>query len=317
MSDTLQPPPSAEAPTDEQALGAAPAEASPQPTWPAWPESPTEAAAPEPVRVPILSAAPDATPAASPAEQRLPAPVTPPQHNYPQPYPQPYPPQRPQTATPALYASQAVAVAAPPSEPKPDLYAPPPPKPQSRFWKAVKWPIRQAIKGIYLLFSAAGRHKITTAIILATLLLFTLGGVTIYRALHPDTLDAHITTQANLPPLPASVKQWIEGFRTYNGHEAWNALSLQGQQLRMQQGSSEESLQSAMDQLKSQGVEFQQFVYTGGYVAPDGSGQYMVTAKGTQNGQSGVITWFFLTDSTGKIGFVADTTPQSSSSSSQ
>jgi hypothetical protein len=207
-------------------------------------------------------------------------------------------------------------VAEPPSEPKPDLYAPPPPKPQSRFWKAVKWPIRQAIKGIYLLFSAAGRHKITTAIIVATLLLFTLGGVTIYRALHPDTIDTHITTQANLPPLPVGVKQWIEGYRTFNGQEAWSALSVGGQQIEMQRGNSAEGLQNLLDQYKSQGVEFQEFLYTGGYVAPNGSGQYMVTAKGTQNGQQGVLTWFFLTDSTGKIDLEVNTTPQNSSGSS-
>jgi hypothetical protein len=293
MSDTLQPPPAAEAPTDEQARDAAPA----------------EAADPEPVRVPILSAAPSPAP-----EQRLPAPVAAPQHNYPQPYPQPYPPQRPQATPPVPYTPQALAVAEPPH---PDLYAPPPPKPQSRFWRAVKWPIRQAIKGIYLLFSAAGRHKVVTAIILGTLLLFTTGGVVLYRALHPDTVDAHITTQANLPPLPAGVKQWIDGFRTYNGQEAWDAMSLAGQQQAMQQGNSAEALQSQLDQLKSEGVEFQEFVYTGGYVAPDGSGQYMVTAKGTQNGQSGVLTWFFLTDPTGKIEIEVNTTPQNSSSSSQ
>lgn len=310
MSDTLQPPPSAEAPTNEQARDLAPADAAPQTTPRA------EADDLLPARVPILSAVPSAA-SAPPAEQRLPASVAAPQHNYPQPYPQPYPPQRPQTAPPVPYNPQAVAVAEPPSPPHPDLYAPPPPKPQSRFWKAVKWPIRQAIKGIYLLFSAAGRHKVVTAIILGTLLLFTTGGVVLYRALHPDTVDAHITTQANLPPLPAGVKQWIDGFRTYNGQEAWDAMSLAGQQQAIQQGNSAEALQSQLDQLKSQGVEFQEFVYTGGYVAPDGSGQYMVTAKGTQNGQSGVLTWFFLTDPTGKIEIAVNTTPQNSSSSSQ
>jgi hypothetical protein len=309
MSDTLQPPPSAEAPTDEEARAAAPAEASPQPAWPAWP---AEAAGPEPVRVPILSAA-----SSPPSEQRLPAPVPAPQHNYPQPYPQPYPPQRPQTAPPVPYTPQAVAVAEPPSEPKPDLYAPPPPKPQSRFWRAVKWPIRQAIKGIYLLFSAAGRHKVVTAIILGTLLLFTTGGVVLYRALHPDTVDAHITTQANLPPLPEGVKQWIDGFRTYNGQEAWDAYSLAGKQQATQQGNSADGLQSSLDQAKSEGVEFQEFQYTGGYVAPDGSGQFMITVKAFQNGQQGLLTWFFLTDATGKVEVVLNTTPQSSSSSSQ
>ena len=307
MSDTLQPPPSAEAPTDEEAREAAPAEASPQPTWPAWP---AEAADPEPVRVPILSAAPA-------PEQRLPAPVPTPQHNYPQPYPQPYPPQRPQTAPPVPYTPLAVAVAEPPSPSHPDLYAPPPPKPQSRFWRAVKWPIRQAIKGIYLLFSAAGRHKVVTAIILGTLLLFTTGGVVLYRALHPDTVDAHITTQANLPPLPAGVKQWIDGFRTYNGQEAWDAYSLAGKQQATQQGNSADGLQSSLDQAKSEGVEFQEFQYTGGYVAPDGSGQFMITVKAFQNGQQGLLTWFFLTDATGKVEVVLNTTPQSSSSSSQ
>jgi hypothetical protein len=262
------------------------------------------------VRVPILSA----TPAAA-DEQRLPAPAPAPQHNYPQPYPQPYPPQRPQAAPPVPYAPQAVAVAEPPPAPLPDLYAPSPPKPQSRYWKAVKWPVRQAIKGIYLLFSAAGRHKVATTVIVAILLLFTLGGVTIYRALHHDTIDAHITTQANLPPLPASVKQWIEGYRTFNGQEAWNALSPQGQQLRMQQGGSKETMQASLDRLKATGVEFQEFVYTGGYVTPDGSGQFMVTAKGVEKGAPGVITWFFLTDPTGKIAIALDTTPRNPNSS--
>jgi hypothetical protein len=262
------------------------------------------------VRVPILSA----TPAAPPDERRLPATVAPPQHNYPQPYPQPYPPQRPQPAPPAPYAPQAVAEA--PPEPKPDLYAPPAPKPQSRFWKAVKWPIRQAIKGIYLLFSAAGRHKIATTLIVAVLLLFTLGGVTIYRALHPDTIDAHITTQANMPPLATGVKQWVEGFHTYNGQEAWNALSPQAQQQAMQQGDSAAGLQSSLDQAKSQGVEFPEFVYTGGFVNTDGTGQFMITAKVAQNGQQGVLTWFFQTDPTGKIDVVQNTTPQNSNSTS-
>jgi hypothetical protein len=262
------------------------------------------------VRVPILSAAPAAAP-----EQRLPAPVPTPQHNYPQPYPQPYPPQRPQPAPPVSYDPQAVSVAEPP--PAPDLYAPPPPKPQAPFWKAVKWPIRQAIKGIYLLFSAAGRHKVATTVVVAVLLLFTLGGVTIFRALHPDTIDAHITTQANLPPLATGVKQWIDGFHTYNGQEAWNALSLQAQQQAMQQGDSAEGLQSSLDQAKSQGVEFSDFVYTGGFVDSDGSGQYMITAKSVQNGQQGVLTWFFQTNPTGKIDVVHNTTPQSGASSSQ
>jgi hypothetical protein len=296
MSDTLQPPPSAEAPTDEQALDAAP----------------TETADPEPVRVPILSAAPNATPAGPPAEQRLPAPVTPPQHNYPQPYPQPYPPQRPQAAPPVPYAPQAVAVAEAPSAPKPDLYAPPPPKPQSRFWKAVKWPIRQAIKGVYLLFSAAGRHKVATAIILGTLLLFTTGGVVLYRALHPDNIDAHITTQANLPPLPTSIKHFIDGYYTYNGQEVWDSYSDQKQLQDAQQGGSASAIQSGLSQAKDQGVSFKDFLYAGGYSGSDGIGHYMIEATLSNGTQSAVHNWYFITDPSGKILEFVNATPQSS-----
>ncbi len=308
MSDTIQQPPSAEASTNSPTPDPTPAEAGSQPVWPVWPGETAEA---EPARVPILSQA-SSEPAQPPAEQRLPAPVPAPQHNYPQPYPQPYPPQRPQQVA---LAEQSVAVAEP--APKPDLYAPPPPPPQSKFWRAVKWPIRQAIKGIYLLFSAAGRHKLASAIIVGILLLFTVGGVALYRALHPDAIDAHITTQANLPPLPASVKHFIDGYYTYNGQEVWDSYSEQKQLQDAQQGGSASAIQSGLSQAKDQGVSFKDFLYAGGYSGTDGIGHYMIEATLSNGTQSAVHNWYFITDPSGKILEFVNATPQSSSASGQ
>jgi hypothetical protein len=307
MSDTLQPPPSTETPAgnpNDQAPNVAPEEPTQQPAWPAWPSEAADAA---PARVPILSNASPAEPAQEPAEQRLPAPA--PQHNYPHPYP-------PQRQEPVPYAPAAVAVAEPPVA-HPDLYAPPPPPPQSRFWRVVKWPIRQAIKGIYLLFSAAGRHKLVTAIILGTLLLLTGGGVVLYRTLHPDTIDAHITTQANLPPLPTSIKHWIEGYHTYNGQEVWDSLSATRQQQEAQQGVSAAALQSQLAQAKAENVSFENFLYAGGYVGTDGVGHYMIEMKLVAQNQEQVANLYFVTDTDGKILAVVDATPQSSSASGQ
>lgn len=297
MSDTLQPPPSIETSPNDEAVDRAPE---------------VQAADATPARVPVLSNASSAEPGQPPVEQRLPAPI--PQHNYPQPYPQPYPPQRPQQVA---LAEQSVAVAEPPSAPSPDLYSPPPPPPQSRFWRAVKWPIRQAIKGIYLFFSVAGRHKLATVIVLGTLLLLTGGGVVLYRALHPDTIDAHITTQANLPPLPASVKHWIEGYHTYNGQEVWDSLSAARQQQEAQQGVSASALQTQLAQAKAQNVSFESFVYAGGFVGSDGVGHYMIEMKMTAASQQQVANLYFVTDPDGKILAVEDATPQSSSASGQ
>jgi hypothetical protein len=316
MSDTLQPPPSAETPANEEARDVnAPDEATPQPAWPAWPAEATEASDAGPARVPILSGAPaePVQPVAEqpPAEQRLPVPAPP--HRYPQPYPQPYPPQR---STQTALAEQSTAVAEPQPMPRPDLYAPPPPPPQSRFWRAVKWPIRQAIKGIYLLFSAAGRHKVVTAIILGTVLLLSGAGVVLYRALHPDTIDAHITTQANLPPLPSSVKHWIEGYHTYNGQEVWDSLSATRQQQEAQQGVSASALQTQLSQAKAENVSFESFLYAGGFVGADGVGHYMIEMKLTSSGQEQVANLYFITEPGGKILAVVDATPQQSSSAS-
>jgi hypothetical protein len=307
MSDALQPPPpSVEALTNDQPGEPTPTDAMPQP----------DTADLGPARVPILSNAPVAEQQPSPTEQRLPAPA--PQHNYPQPYPQPYPPQRPQQVA---LAEQSVAIAEPAPiarvDPYNDPYGPPPPKPQSRVWRATKWPIRQAIKGIYLLFSAAGRHRLATALILGALLLFIGAGFLTYRYTHPDTIDAHISTQANLPPLPSGVKHFIEGYHTYNGQETWDSLSAQYQAQLAQQGGSAEVIQSSLAQAKAQGISFENFVYAGGYVGSDGIGHYMIEATLTADSQKEVHNWYFVTDPNGKISAWANLTPSSGNASGQ
>jgi len=234
----------------------------------------------------------------------------------PQPEPRPEAP-APSTATALIPQPPATE----PERPKYVYEYVPPPQP--RAWRAVKWPLRQLFKGLYLTGSAAKRHKIVTLVILALLLGGAGATYGVYRATHPPTSPAtSLTGGANAgtsggsalpetpftivnsaaPPLSPSVIQWLHAWKTHNGQEAWNALSPTTQSGFKAQGLDESAIQQRLDQDRVQGIEYDQFIYSGGYFYPDGSSNYTVEViQRMPTGGHTVLTWIFVVDPSGEI----------------
>ena len=236
------------------------------------------------------------------------------------------PPPEPQPEVPGPSTTAAVTALVPqPPTPEPERpkyvyeYVPPA---QPRAWRAVKWPLRQLFKGLYLTGSDAKRHWMVTLVILALLI----GGVGatygIYRATHPATTTASAAGGTNAgttggsalpetpftvvnaaaPPLSSSVIQWLHAWKTHNGQEAWNALSPTTQSGFKAQGVDESAIQQRLDQDRAQGIEYDQFIYSGGYFYPDGSSNYTVEAiQRMPTGGHTILTWIFVVDPSGGI----------------
>src|SRR5690242_5232555 len=87
---------------------------------------------------------------------------------------------------PSSQEPQPPADAAPPHDTPPSQpYTPEPLRRPSRFWRVVKWPIRQLLKAIYRVGSLINRHRIISLIALIAVVVMVTGGVLTYRALNP------------------------------------------------------------------------------------------------------------------------------------
>lgn len=220
-------------------------------------------------------------------------------------------------ATPAPEALPALPAPAPAPRSR---YEPEPPKPPSPIWRAVKWPLRQFFKLLYLLVSAARRHRIAT--VLTIVLLAVLGGVAYgaYQYTHPtgalgptssgqpaqgsgaNGSSAPFTIISQQPPLlPASIIHWLHGHKVFDAREMWSSLSSQAQGSLQQQGVTMQTLQSQLDREKSAGLSYDQYIYTGGFAPPGNNANFTVQVIVSQNGQSIVRTWYFIVDPNGQI----------------
>lgn len=204
-------------------------------------------------------------------------------------------------------------------------YEPDPPKKPSTFWRAVKWPLRQLFKAIYLTGAAANRHRVVAVIVLVVVLLLGGGTYAVYHVTHPQAgassqqVHSGVPSLANLPltavssalpPLPASVGYWLHGHQTFDAQEMWATVSPQGQALLAQQNITEQSLQSELDQEKAAGFTYNQFIYTGGYVAQNGYAYFTISAvvgKGPQRVSERF--WYFVVDPSQQIILPLDLSP--------
>ncbi len=207
-----------------------------------------------------------------------------------------------------------------------DVYAATGRAPVPPFWRMVKWPLRKMLKSAYLLGGAAARHRITTLVTVALLLVFGGGGVAVYQATHPvvgpgvgqtaqgvisGASDTPFTIEsASQPPLAPAVIHWLHAYKAGDAHELWNNLDPQFRGTLAQNGTTESDVQSQLAQYKATGVSFEQFIYTGGYVAPDGSSNYTVQVVIAMGGQRALRTWYFFVDSNDQIALFHDLTPQ-------
>lgn len=235
--------------------------------------------------------------------------VPPPASDQP-PQPLALPPPEPDTER----ALAAVARLPAPPPPPTFSYEPEPPRRQPRVWRALKWPARKALKGIYLVGRTARLHKIVALVVLLLLLAFTAGGVVVYRIANPT--PSIPISNANRPELPDSVHHWLHGFVTFNAKEMWDSLSPQMQATLAQQNATEASLQGVLDQNRSSNttVEYQ---YTGGYHSAQGGSYFVVQVMLHGSNGSGELTWYFVVDdSTGKISLWQDISPQTTPTTS-
>ena len=224
------------------------------------------------------------------------------------------PPPPPPSSPPALSSLAPVAVLTPTPAPSAPYEPASRPK-QSRFWRAVKWPLRKLFKGLYLPGRTARQHRGFTITILV-LLVLAIATYGVYRATHPETPPAQGAVSGSQvpdsnilmtprPPLPLVIAQALHGFESHNAHELFKNFSPAFQQYLAGQGESEAQLQSEFDQDRQQGITFLQFLYTGGRLNADGSSYYtveMIVQLG-KDGPLSAATFYFAVDPTGRISF--------------
>lgn len=214
-------------------------------------------------------------------------------------------------------ASNAL-VTSPPAPPA-YLYEPEPPKRQSRFWRMIKWPLRQIIKGIYLTGVFAKRHRVVAVIVLAAVLVLAASGFVAYRVVQQQEIAQEqnsLTTSINLVSspqagaLPLSVLHVLHARKTYNAQEEWDNLSPSLRAQYQQQGGSVSSLQQSFDQARANGLTLDRFVYSGGFTNPStGVSHYTIEVYAHEGSAQGLLTWFFLVDANGYISSINDLTP--------
>ena len=208
------------------------------------------------------------------------------------------------------------------SPPPPPVYTPEPLKRPSRFWRVVKWPIRQLLKGIYLLGSLINRHRIISLIALVVIAAMVTGGVLTYRALNPDPKPSNGTTSGNVTipdapftvvngsqtPLSNGVLLWLHGTKTYNAQEVWGSMSQGLHAAYAQRGVTQDDFQKLLDGWRTNGLKFDQFIVAGSFIFPNGTATYTIEVVVHENQQSDILTWYFRTDPSGQILSVRDIT---------
>lgn len=214
-------------------------------------------------------------------------------------------------------ASSAL-VTTPPAPPA-YLYEPEPPKRQSRFWRMIKWPLRQIIKGIYLTGVFAKRHRIVAVIVLAVVLVLAASSFVAYRvvrqhetALEQNSLTASINldSSSQTGTLPLSVLHFLHARKTFNAQEAWDSLSPSLHSQIQQQGGSVSSIQQSFDQARASGLKLDRFVSSGGYTnSSTGVSHYTIEVYAEEGSAQGLLTWFFIVDANGYISSFNDLTP--------
>ena len=228
--------------------------------------------------------------------------------------PPPVPDQPSSPADAPVEPATALAVLpAPPPTPI-YIYEPEPPRKQSRFRRAVKWPLRKGLKSVYMIGRAAHRHKLIALVVVALLIALGAGSYEAYRIANPE--PSIPISDASRPAIPDSVHHWLHGFVAFNAQEMWDSLSPQMQSTLEQANNSETTLQGALDQNKSSHLTVN-YHYAGGYQTARGASYYIVQVSMRGDSGAGELTWYFVVDdATGKISLWQDISPPAPSGSS-
>lgn len=241
--------------------------------------------------------------------------------------PDPHSPRQPQAHSVAYGASQSPVYPPPPegytpqpapaqarvtlvevSKPSVPLTTLPPQEPRKRnpVWQAIKWPLRKALLGIYLALEAARRHKREAFVVGGLLLALVITGGVVYAATRPAPPPVTVE-RSTLPALPASVIHYLHARQRFDAAELWNTYDTTA---RSQLQTTEAKLQTSLNQEKAAGLSIDRYIYSGGYQSPDGTSHYVIEVYASEQGQTGVFTWYFDVGANGLITQRLDLTPQ-------
>lgn len=215
-------------------------------------------------------------------------------------------------------AASSALVTTPPT-PLAYLYEPEPPKRQSRFWRMIKWPLRQIIKGIYLTGVFAKRHRVVAVIVVAVVLVLAASGFVAYRVVRQQEIareqnslaaSINLVSSSQTGALPLSVLHFLHARKTYNAQEEWDSLSPSLHAQIQQQGGNVSSIQQNFDQARANGLKLDRFVSSGGYTNPSsGVSHYTIEVYAEEGSTQGLLTWFFIVDADGYVSSINDLTP--------
>lgn len=114
----------------------------------------------------------------------------------------------------------------------------------------------------------------------------------------PRTAAQDTRIQA-LSPAPA-VGNYIKGMQSYDADLVWSAYSTNFQVGQLEKGASKDTLQTALDRLRTTGLKFAQADYVGG-VPIDGGNMYFYAVQLESQGESERIPMIFRVDGDGRI----------------
>lgn len=228
-----------------------------------------------------------------------------------------------QTAPPA--APEPLVIASPAVEASPEHakrpYEPQPLKTPSPLWRAVKWPLHGILKGIYHIGTFFSKRRGLALILLAVLVLG--GGFGWYRSTHPGTSAKGVSAptatfapvspftvsyySAGLPPLSNGAIHILHAHQAYDATELFAALAPSFKQTLDQNQVTQADLQTELDSEKKAGLQYEQFIYTGGYYYPNNTGgNFTVQALVKENGQETLRTWYILVDANDQVIYFED-----------
>lgn len=198
---------------------------------------------------------------------------------------------------------------------------------QSFIWRVVKWPIKTVLKGVYLTGSAAKRHRAAALVLLVLVAMLAGGAYAVYQSTHPapaaagpgststsqpDNTPFTIVTGSQ-PPLSAGVITFLHGYKSFDGYQLWSSFSPSMQQNLQANGLSADQLNGELQQEKQAGIAYTEFIYTGGFLSPDGTSNFTVEAVMSLGSAHAVRTWYFMTDTSDKIVDFEQLSPNSQS----
>lgn len=102
-----------------------------------------------------------------------------------------------------------------------------------------------------------------------------------------------------MSPAPA-VNNYLKGMQSYDADLVWSAYSTNFQAGQLEKGASKDTLQTALNRLRNNGLKFAQADYVGG-VPIDGGNMYFYAVQVESEGQRERIPMVFRVDGDGRI----------------